>query len=467
METDPRARLKQWLASGQARLHPLTFPQRELWENSPVPPGDPANHVCSFFEVKGPIIVDYCKAALRKVADRQDAMRTSFLPGKERPLQIVRSTGEAALHYRELLPSESSPEALEAVMEEGFRVPFDFVRGPLYRMHMLKRGPDDYVLAFAIHHAVADGWTLGAFIEDLCSAYIIVLQENGELPAGMRRLPDSLPPLPMTYAEWGAAERARWQPAELERQAVYWRKRLEGSRRIWNAKAQTGNFETLRRCVTEISGELADATRGLARQAGATLFSTLLAAFQLTLSRRTGIDDILVGTPVANRSKASARETMGYFAGIVPLRGFIDPKRPFSDVIKAVHTATMDDFAHAMPFAELALGLGATAAPGEHVLFDTRFAFQNHPIPDVVLPGISTKLRTCSTGTTRFDLGCEVTEDGKGFEVVWLYRSSVLSGGDILELDALFRDVLEAVCRDPGICSAAMTVSSVIPFDSR
>jgi len=458
METDARSRLKQWLASGQARLIPLTYPQRELWENSPVAPGDPANHVCSFFEVKGPITIEYCEAALRKVADRQEAMRTSFLPGKERPLQIVRSVGEAALRYRELSPSESGPEALDEAMAKGFREPFDMVRGPLYRMEMLGRGPDDYVLAFTIHHAVADGWTLGAFIADLCSAYLIVLQENGKLPAGMRRLADALPALPMTYSEWGAAERARWQPAEIERHAEYWRKRLAGSRRIWNAPALVdGACEPLRKWVTEIPGILADAVRALARQSGATLFSTLLGAFQLTLFRRTGIDDVLVGTPVANRSRAATRETMGYFAGVVPLRGTMDPNRPFTDGLRALHGATMDDFAHAMPFAELARALGEPPSPGAHAVFDTRFAFQNHPIPEIVLPGVSTKLRTCSTGTTRFDLGCELTEDGSGFELVWLHRPSVLSSTDILELDALFREVLDAVCRDPHVHPAAMS----------
>jgi len=451
METDPRARLKQWLASGQARLQPLTFPQRELWENSPVPPGDPANHVCSFFEVKGPISVEYCEAALKKVADRQEAMRTGFLPGKDRPLQLIRSTGESAFGFRELTPEESRPEALEAVMEEGFRKPFDFARGPLYRMNMLQRGPDHFLLAFAIHHAVADGWTLGAFIEDLCSGYIIVMQENGELPLSMRRLPDVLPPPSMSHSEWGAAERARWQPSEIGRHLDYWKKRLDGSRKVWNARASGAGSEPLRKWVTEIPAELAFPIRALAKKVGATLFSVLLAAFQLTLFRRTGIDDILVGTPVANRNRASVRETMGYFAGVVPLRGTVDPKRPFSDGLKAVHAATMDDFAHAMPFAELAGGVGAVAAPGEHVLFDTRFAFQNHPMPEVVLPGMTTKVRTCSTGTSRFDLGCEVTEDGKGFEVVWLHRPSVLSSTDILEMDALFQHVLTAVCREPDV----------------
>jgi NRPS condensation-like uncharacterized protein len=459
MEKDPRARLKHWLTSGQARLQPLTFPQRELWETSPVPPGDAANNICSFFEIKGPVTVDRCEAAVSKIVERQEIMRTSFLPGKDRPLQVIRSTGESAFRYRELSSTEALPEGLEEVMAESFRKPFDLVSGPVYRTEMLRRGPDDHVMAFTIHHAVADGWSLGAFVEDLCTAYVLGLQEDGKALGGVRGIRGRLDPVPMSYLEWGVAERTRWQPAEIESHADYWKKRLAGSRRLWNRSGTGGDKSgPLQQWVTAIPGNLADAARSLARQSGATIFSTLLAAFQLTLFRWTGVDDIVVGTPVANRNKASVRETMGYFSGVVPLRGNIDPAQPFAERLRTVHEETMDAFAHAMPFAELAKALDEPASADQHTVFDTRFAFQNHPIPDVVLPGISTKLRTRSTGTARFDIGCEMTEDGNKFQVVWLHRPSVVPNENIHELDRLFREVLTTVCRQPEIHPAAMTV---------
>ena len=113
-----------------------------------------------------------------------------------------------------------------------------------------------------------------------------------------------------------------------------------------------------RRWVSELPAELASAVRELARRNGATLFKcTLLAAFQVTLSRWTGEDDLVVGTPVANRTRPDVRETMGYFSGVVPLRGQVDRDRPFNDYAKAVHQTTVDSFANAMPFAELVKAL--------------------------------------------------------------------------------------------------------------
>lgn len=455
MDNDPRARLKQWLASGQASLHPLSFQQRELWETSPVPPGDPANHICSFFEIEGPVTFEHCEAAVARVVERQHATRTSFLPGRDRPLQIVRGSGETVLRYRELTEAETRPEALEEIMAEGFVEPFDFMRGPLYRLDMLRRGEDNHVLALTIHHAVADGWTLGAFVEDLCTAYILELQDTGELDLGnmgghVSGIRQSLPKLAMSYTDWGAVERARWTPAAIAEHAGYWKERLAGSRRLLDAAASGGDKTgRLQKWITDLPADLAKEVRELSRRTGTTLFNTLLASFQLALHRWTGVDDIVVGTPVANRRESAVKETMGYFAGVVPLRGQVDPKRPFADYVKEVQDQTMDAFAHAIPFAELASLLGESSAPDRHAIFDTRFALQNHPIPAVELPGVATRLRTRSTGTVRFDLGCELTEDGDEFEVVWLYRPNVVPDESLKELDQIYRQVLWEVCAHP------------------
>jgi hypothetical protein len=118
--------------------------------------------------------------------------------------------------------------------------------------------------------------------------------------------------------------------------------------------------------------------------------------------------------------------------------------------LRAVHDTTMDSFANAMPFVELVLVLGEKRAPGENPIFDVRFALQNHPVPDVSLPNLSARLRMRSTGTPRFQLGCEITEDRAGPEVAWLFRENLFSQRDIEDLDGIFQRVLTGVCRSPG-----------------
>lgn len=460
MQVDSRTRLKQWLESGEARLQPLGLSQRELWETSPVPVGDPANYICSFIEIKGALTEKECGAALQRVVDRQEALRISFLPGKERPLQLVRATGTAPLRYRDLSPEEARPESLEELLKETYREPFDLMQGPIFRVDMLRRGPNDHILAFAIHHAVADGWSLGVFVQDLCTAYVMGLTGLRKAVAvGVMGVPSSLPPVPQTYTEWAAAERAAWPPAEVNLRADYWKSKLAGSRQLFaNADGTPRAPEPLQRWISAVPADLTRAVKELTRQTATTLFSTLLAAFQVTLGKWAGRDDIVVGTPVANRSKASARQTMGYFAGVVPIRGQVDPARVFSDHLKSVHETAVDAFANAIPFAELAAVLGEPRKPGLHSIFDVRFALQNHPTPDVVLPRISTKLRMRSTGTARFDLGCEITETGAELEVVWLFKPQLFSMTAITELNNLFLTVLGRVCKSPESRNAALPV---------
>ncbi len=446
MSADQRARLKQWLESGEASLHPLTFPQRELWEASAIPPADPANHICCLIHVQGPISPDDCRTAIQKVVERQEALRLSILPGKERPLQMVRKSGEASFRSRDLSPAEAHPEALEELVGGIFRTPFDLVQGPLYRVEMFRRSAEDLVLAFVIHHAVADGWTLGVFVRELVGAYL-----HGKMGST-----EPLPAVPLSYTAWGAAERAFWQPAELEARSAFWKKTLAGAGRLWSPPA---GAPELRRWVSHIPAELCTGIRDLTKRSGATLFSTLLAGFQVTLAQWTELDDIVVGTPVANRGKPTVRETMGYCSGVVPLRGQVDRERAFLGNVRAVHQSTVDAFANAMPFAELVRAVGESAEPGKNPIFDVRFALQNHPIPDVAMPGLSAKLRMRSTGTARFHLGCEVTEQGDALEVVWLFRPGLFSQAEIEDLDRLFHCVLTNACRAPETRIAALTTA--------
>jgi Condensation domain len=446
MSDAKQARFKEWLANGEAQLHPLTFSQRELWEASPAPPSDVSNHICCVIDFRGLITQEDCLESIQRVIDRQDVLRLSFLPGKNRPVQLVRKHSEPAVRYRDISPRLRA-EQIEELALETFSKPFDLLQGPLYRLDILRRAPDDQLMVFAIHHAIADGWTLGVFVEDLCASY---LEQRSARP-------QPLPPLATSYFSWGAAEKAFWQPAELESRSEFWKSRLSGTKRLWSIPEQPDAAFRPKRIVSQFPADVTASVREVARRNGATLFSTLLAGFQVTLSRWAGAEDIVVGTPVANRTRQDVRETMGYFSGVVPLRGQVERDRPFSDHLRIVHESTVDSFGHAMPFVELMPAVGEVPSPKHNPIFQVRFALQNHPVPDIEIRGLSVKLRMRSTGTPRFDLGCEITEQGDNLEVVWLFRENLFSQAEIEELGRLFRTVVESICRVPERRTAALT----------
>ncbi|MGH8092922.1 MAG: condensation domain-containing protein [Chthoniobacterales bacterium] len=432
MPENNRDRLRKWLESGEARLYPLTFSQRELWETSPASPADVSNHICCLINVRGLMSPEDCVASIQRVVNRQEVLRLSFLPGKSGPVQLIRSRSEPVVRFRDVR-SNTPPEEIEELARQTFYEPFDLVQGPLYRVEIIRRAPDDQVIVCAIHHAIADGWSLGVFVRDLSAAYIRQLTGAA----------NGLPPVSTPYSAWGAAERATWPSAELEPRIAFWKSRLTGIRRLWTVPDDPAVALVPQRLVSELPAETTTAVRELARQNGATLFSTLLALFQVTLARWTGENDIVVGTPVANRAGPDVRETMGYFSGIVPLRGQVERERPFAEHLRIVHQTTVDSFANAMPFAELARATGEQASPTRNPVFQVRFALQNHPVPDVEIRGLSLKLRMRSTGTPRFDLGCEITEQGDTLEVVWLFRENLFSRPEIEELGRLFQSFAE------------------------
>ncbi|MGA8470024.1 MAG: condensation domain-containing protein, partial [Pseudolabrys sp.] len=189
MSEEKRARFRQWLERGEACLHPLTLPQRELWETSSAPAGDVSNHICCVINVRGLITPEDCVASLQRVVDRQEVLRLSILPGKNGPVQLIRARAEPVMRFCDI-SLQTPVEKIEELALQTFSEPFDLVQGPLYRAQVLRRTPDDLLMIFAIHHAIADGWTLGVFVQDLCAAY--VQQRMGGA--------DKLPPVPTSYS---------------------------------------------------------------------------------------------------------------------------------------------------------------------------------------------------------------------------------------------------------------------------
>jgi len=137
----------------------------------------------------------------------------------------------------------------------------------------------------------------------------------------------------------------------------------------------------------------------------------------------------------------------------------VDRTRSFAESLRSVHETTVECFANAMPFVELVRCLSEPSAPGRNPIFEIRFALQNHPVPDVAMPGLSLQLRMRSTGTPRFDLACEINEEGDALEVAWLFREGQFAKGDITTVSSLYLAVLGGVCGSPDILTSTLLAS--------
>lgn len=436
MADDTRERLRDLLTNGSVRLSPVTFAQRELWEAAALPPAHVSNHIGAVIRIHGEVTPTLLETALRLVAERQASLRTSILPGKERPVQVVRSRAMPVLRYHDSPSARAVPDEGVEWAEDFRREPFDLARQSLCRIDVLRRAAEDHVLVMTIHHAIADGWSIGVFIREFVEAY-------GRARTGAARMP----PLPVSYGVWGAMAGAAWPADELARRAAFWRSHLAGASRLWPETTPVSGV--LMRQVVRVPEDHAQALRDLARRHGATLFSTLLAAFRIAMCRWTGVPDLVVGTPVANRAPGDVRDVIGCFAGNVPLRGHVLDGMKFSQHLGRVHQSTIDCLANAMPFVELVKALDDPPTPCHHPVYQVRFALQNHPVPKVALPGLTARFALQSTGTARFDLGCEIEADGASLAVNWLFRPDRFDAFDIATLASLFLGVLTRVCASP------------------
>src|SRR5262252_3065396 len=138
MSENKHARFKQWLEMGEARLYPLSFSQRELWETSPAPAADVSNHICCVINVRGQLSREDCVASVQRVVNRQEVLRLSVLPGRDGPVQLIRRQSDPVMRFRDLR-SNTRPEEMEELALSIFYEPFDLVQGPLYRVEVLRR----------------------------------------------------------------------------------------------------------------------------------------------------------------------------------------------------------------------------------------------------------------------------------------------------------------------------------------
>src|SRR5439155_10500969 len=245
---------------------------------------------------------------------------------------------------------------------------------------------DVHVLALAMHHIISDGWSLG-----------ILTRELGELYGCLSRgEPAMLPALPLRYRDFARWQRSWLQGETLEAQLSHWRARLAGAPQVLelptdrpraSVRSERGKIYSFM-----LPLELADALRGLARREGATLFMTLLAGFTLLLSRYSGQQDLLVGTPVANRSRAEIEDMVGVFVNTLVLRADLSGDPSASEFLARMREVCLDAYAYQdLPFERLVEEMRPQRDLSRNPLFPVMFALQNVPQPPLELPGLAVK----------------------------------------------------------------------------
>ncbi len=438
---------------------PLSYAQQRLWFLDQWEPGSPSYNVPAAVRLTGPLNLPALQQAINEIVRRHEVLRTSFatVNGVATPQVAADVTLPLPVtDLRGLAAATREAEAQRLAAEEA-RLPFDLSTGPLLRARLLRLGDSEYVAFVTMHHIVSDGWSVGVFIRELAALY--------EAHAAGR--PSPLPELPVQYADYAAWQRRWLEDAQdrgnsaLQRQLAYWQQQLAGLPPLLELPTDRPRpaVQTLHgaRHAFRLSLELTAGLKSLSRKHGATLYMTLLAAFQTLLYRYTGQDDIPVGTPIAGRNRPEIAGLIGFFVNTLVMRGNLAPEREgggaptFLDLLRRTQAAAIAAYANQdVPFEMLVDALGAPRDMSHTPLFQVMFALQDAPLRALALPGLTITPMQPDTQTAKFDLVLNIVERADELWGALEYNTDLFDAATAARLTGHLETLLAGIAADPG-----------------
>jgi amino acid adenylation domain-containing protein len=425
---------------------PLSFAQQRLWFLDQLEDQSATYNMPAALHLIGSLHVDALEQSLMEIVRRHEILRTTFPMLNGYPVQVIAPTLTLTLLVVDLqaLPEvEQSAEVRRLATEEAQR-PFDLANGSLLRVTLLKLGQEEHMLLLTMHHIVYDGWSIGIFIREL-----VILYE-----AFSKGAPSPLPELPIQYADFAHWQRQWLQGEVLETQLNYWKQQLAAAPPLLELPTDRPRppVETFRGSTEpfQLNPDLTRKLKTLSQRSGTTLFMTLMAAFVTLLSRYSGQEDIVVGSPIANRNRSETESLIGFFVNTLVLRTHLQGNPTFQDLLARVRQVALDAYAHQdLPFEQLVEALQPERSLSHTPLFQVMFVLQNAPMERLELPGLTLASLEMEIVTAQFDMTLSIEEIEQGLNGELEYNMDLFDGVTITRMVRHFQRLLEAIVANP------------------
>ncbi|MBI5032798.1 MAG: amino acid adenylation domain-containing protein [Chloroflexi bacterium] len=425
---------------------PLSFAQQRLWFLDQLEPNSPLYNISGAIRLKGLLNLAALEQSLNEIVRRHESLRTTIATVDGKPRQVIASSLIVSLPDTDLQGlsiSEREAAAFHMATEQARR-PFDLAQGPLLRAHLMRLAEDEHIAVFTMHHIISDGWSTGVLLREVAELYQ-AFSEGKSSP---------LPALSIQYADFAAWQREWMQGTVLEDQLAYWKQQLAGELSVLNlptdrprSKIQTNQGA---RFNFELGADMAHALNALCRRESVTLFMTLLAAFQTLLYRYCGQEDILVGTPIANRNRAEIEGLIGFFVNTLVLRGNLSGEPSFRELLKRTRETALGAYAHQdLPFEMLVDALQPQRDMSHSALFQVMFVLQNASAQIFNLPGLTWNSLSLDTGTATFDLTLLAEEVQSGLVCSFEYATDLFDEATIARMAGHLHTLLKAIIENP------------------
>jgi amino acid adenylation domain-containing protein/FkbH-like protein/FkbM family methyltransferase len=440
---------------GRERRLPLSYAQQRLWFIDQLEPGQAFYNSPMAVRLRGELKVEALERTLSEIVRRHEVLRTSFKMVGGEPVQVIAEAVPVPLPVVELghLAEEQREAEAQRLATEDARLPFDLSTGPLLRARLLRLAADEHVALFTMHHVVSDGWSMGVLVREVAALY----------DAYSRGAQSPLPELPVQYADYAVWQREWLQGEVLERQLQYWRERLGGELPVLElptdrprpaVQSYRGAHETF-----TLSAELTKQLRELSRREGATLYMTLLAAFDVLLSRYSGQQEVVVGTDIANRNRAETEGLIGFFVNQLVMRADLSGEPSFRELLRRVRETALGAYAHQdVPFEKLVEELQPQRRMDQTPLFQVKLILQNAPQEEVKIGELGVESMKNGSGAARFDLTVSVIDGHEKIGGVWTYNSDLFDVETIRRMQRHFQQLLAAAVTTPGESVARLSL---------
>jgi acyl-CoA synthetase (AMP-forming)/AMP-acid ligase II/alpha-ketoglutarate-dependent taurine dioxygenase/acyl carrier protein len=408
-----------------------------------------AYNLPALFSLKGELQVEVLEKTINAIVARHEALRTRY-PENDggNPVAVIEDQRNIELPVLDCsdLSEQEQQRYLQDTFAEYANTPFDLATGPLIKAGLLRFGAQEHVLVLTIHHIVFDGWSTSVFIREFASLY-------GELLEGKE---SGLPELGIQYVDYAAWHERALSGEAFEKSATFWRRYLSDAPPLSTLPGDFARPSQVSHAGSalsmSLSPELSTSLNRLATQHGTTLFTLLLASFQLLMHRQTCQQDLVVGTDVAGRSHPEVEPLIGFFVNVIPLRSRLaDGQIDFGHWLEQVQTSVLDAFDHqTVPFDRIVELSGISRERDRSPLIQTLFVLQNTPTERFSIPGLEVKVMSQPRQESKFDMAVFVNESDTGLSVEWVYATALYRRETIEHLTGAWQSLLAQIVEAPN-----------------
>ncbi|WP_230579561.1 non-ribosomal peptide synthetase, partial [Xenorhabdus bovienii] len=434
-------------AADHSRPLPLSFAQQRLWFLGQLDPAASlAYHIPVALRLIGQLDRHALITALDRLVARQESLRTRFILIEGQPCQHIDPADIGfTLSYQDLRPLEP-PAHTHRVAELATleaQTPFDFTQGPLIRGQLLQLADEEHVLLLTQHHIMADGWSISVLVHELGALYRAILGGHSDL----------LPPLPIQYADYAVWQRDWLQGTVLTEQRDFWCAQLENAPTFLELPTDRPrpSVQTYAgdRVPFQLDATLLASLKGLGQRHNTTLFMTALTGWSIVLSRLSGQDDIVIGTPVANRPHRELENLIGFFVNTLALRVTPGNTPRVADLLAQVRERALAAYAHQdLPFEQVVEALQPDRSLSYSPVFQVMLTLNNTPAQDLTLPGLQLTPLEQVRHSAHFDLTLSLTETEAGLVGDLEYAADLFDSATVERMVGYLENVLKAVAAD-------------------